>query len=155
MKIIEPSLEFIFQANLDVAEIMRFGSAGYNNRGFANIVGGTIEGPRLNGRAIPNTGGDYPYFRPDDVIEFEAMYMLETDDGTPILIKNRGYRHGPPEVLQAFREKREVDPSAYYMRLSPIFEVAPGRHDWLTSHVIIGTGQRHEKQTVFRYYIVN
>jgi hypothetical protein len=38
MKIVEPSLDFIFQANLDVAEIMRFGSAGYNNRGIANFA---------------------------------------------------------------------------------------------------------------------
>ncbi|MDP6342676.1 MAG: DUF3237 family protein [Alphaproteobacteria bacterium] len=155
MNIPEPTLEFAFQVTLDVAEIVRFGSAGHLNRGFANILGGTIEGPRLSGRALANTGGDYPYFRDDDVIEFEAAYLLEAADGTPILIRNRGYRHGPKSVLEAFRAKQEVDPSSYYMRLSPTFEVAAGPHDWLTRHVIVGTGHRHQKRTVFRYYVVN
>ena len=31
------------------------------------VKGGTFEGPQLKGRAIPGSGGDYAYFRPDDV----------------------------------------------------------------------------------------
>lgn len=150
----EPKLEFVFQVTLDVAPIIRFGSSGYTNRGFANVVGGTIEGPRLTGRAIPNTGGDYPYIRNDNVIEFEATYLLEASDGTPILIKNRGYRHGPESVMSALRARKEVDPSSYYMRLSPTFEVAEGPHDWLTRHVIVGTGYRENKLVVFRYFVL-
>ncbi len=151
----EPKLEFVFQVTLDVAPIVRFGSSGYANRGFANVVGGTIEGPRLTGRAIPNTGGDYPYIRNDNVVEFEATYLLEASDGTPILIKNRGYRHGPESVMSALRARQEVDPSSYYMRLSPTFEVAEGPHDWLTRHVLVGTGYRENKLVVFRYFMLN
>jgi hypothetical protein len=151
---IEPTLEYAFQATLHIADIILVGSAGAGGRGFANVLGGKIEGPLLNGRAIPNTGGDYPRFRGDGVIEFEAAYLLEADDGTPILINNRGYRHGSAEVLAALRERQEVDPASYYMRLSPMFEVAEGPHDWLTRHVIIGTGARYPDKTVFRYYIV-
>ncbi len=151
----DPTLEFVFQLTLDVAEIIRFGSAGNLNRGFANVQGGTIDGPRLSGKAIPNTGGDYPYFRSDGVIEFEATYLLEATDGTPILIKNKGYRHGPKAVLDALRAREEVDPSSYYMRLAPTFEVAAGPHDWLTKNVLVGTGHRDRELLMLRYFMVN
>ena len=54
MKIVEPSLDFIFQANLDVAEIMRFGSAGYNNRRIAHFTA-NLSNPTIlrNCRGIP------------------------------------------------------------------------------------------------------
>jgi hypothetical protein len=149
-----PSLEFAFQITLDVTEAIRIGSSGRSNRAFASVLDGTIEGPRLTGRVIPNTGGDYPYLRSDDVIEFDAVYLLEANDGTPILIKNKGYRYGPKAAMDALRERKDVDPATFYMRLAPSFEVAEGPHDWLTRNVIVGTGHRENGRLVFRYYIV-
>ncbi len=153
-EITEPSLEFAFQITLDVTEAIRIGSSGRSNRAFAGVLEGTIEGPRLTGRVIPNTGGDYPYLRSDDVIEFDAVYLLEATDGTPILIKNKGYRYGPKAAMDALRERRDVDPSTFYMRLAPSFEVTEGPHDWLTRNVIVGTGHRKNGRLVFRYFIV-
>ncbi len=153
-EVAEPSLEFAFQITLDVTEAIRIGSSGNSNRAFAGVLEGTIEGPRLTGRVIPNTGGDYPYLRSDDVIEFDAVYLLEATDGTPILIKNKGYRYGPKAAMDALRERKDVDPATFYMRLAPSFEVAAGPHDWLSRNVIVGTGHRENGRLVFRYYIV-
>ena len=49
------------------------------------------------------SGADWGTLRMDGVLEANAHYMLEADDGTPIYIHNRGYiyntsrtRPGPP-----------------------------------------------------------
>ncbi len=83
---------------------------------------GTIEGPRLNGRVVANSGGDWALYRPDNAVEFDARYMLEADDGTPIYMINRGFRHAPPETAAKMEALEPVDPSMYYMRVSPSFE---------------------------------
>src|SRR5580693_8637093 len=45
---------------------------------------GTIDGPMLRGRVIPMSGGDFPLVRADGVIDFDARYLLEAEDGTVI-----------------------------------------------------------------------
>jgi hypothetical protein len=53
---------------------------------------GTIDGPMLRGKVIPMSGGDFPLVRADGVIDFDARYLLEAEDGTVIYLQNRGYR---------------------------------------------------------------
>jgi hypothetical protein len=53
---------------------------------------GTIDGPLLRGKVIPMSGGDFPLVRPDGVIDFDARYLLEAEDGTLIYQQNRGSR---------------------------------------------------------------
>jgi hypothetical protein len=45
-----------------------------------------------------------------------------------------------------------VDPSEYYLRAFPAFEVEAGKHDWLTRHVFIGIGERKTDGNLIRYY---
>ena len=59
------------------------------------IEGGSFEGPDLRGTVLPG-GGEWPHVRDDDVFCFDARYHLRTDDGTTILLHNRGYRHATP-----------------------------------------------------------
>src|SRR5256885_2102177 len=69
------------------------------------VEGGTFEGPSLRGKAVPHSGGDYAYFRPDDVAVFDARYMLEEEDGTLILVNNRGFLWGrKPDTMQRLRD---------------------------------------------------
>jgi hypothetical protein len=66
---------------------------------------GTFEGPRLKGRAVPNSGGDYALFRPDDTACFDARYMLEEEDGTLIYMQNKGFLWGrEPGVMDRLRQ---------------------------------------------------
>ena len=64
------------------------------NRGAVYVDSGEFSGPHLSGKAVPNSGGDYSLFRPDDMAAFDARYMLQEDDGTLILVQNRGYLVG-------------------------------------------------------------
>lgn len=55
------------------------------------------------------SGGDWRLLRPDGVLDFDARYLLRTDDGTVIYMQNRGYRWGPPEMMAALSRREPVD----------------------------------------------
>ena len=67
---------------------------------------------------------------------------------------NRGVRTGAPEVLARLAAGEAVEPSQYYFRATPSFEVAAGPHDWLMRRVFVATGQRMPDQVVIRVFAV-
>lgn len=157
----EARLEFCFEVRLyftrvDTIPNMPSGAG----RGAVYVDDGWIKGPRLNGKALPGSGGDWALFRPDGVLQMDARYMLQADDGTPILIHNRGYLWGrTPDVIPRmqdwmFRGGPPVPHHEYYLRATPTFEVQAGPHDWLMRHVFVGIGDRFADGNIFRYFAV-
>lgn len=154
-----PALEFVFEIDLDFQRVHNIPNmpTGFG-RGAVYVDSGRVSGPRLNGRVIPNSGGDWAMFRPDGTLSFDARYMIEEDDGSLILIRNNGFLWGrKPDTMERVREwifhnGPPVPKDEYYLRASPTFEVQAGRHDWLTRHVIIGVGKRKQQGNVLRYY---
>ncbi len=155
----EPKLEFAFEVRLRFTRVQNIAAMPTGaGRGAVYLDSGEFEGPRLHGRAVPNSGGDYSLFRPDGVLAFDARYMLEEDDGTLILLHNKGYLWGRKEdTMQRLREMAfaggpAVDPSEYYLRAFPTFEVQTGKHDWLMRYVFVGIGERKTDGNLIRYY---
>jgi hypothetical protein len=150
-----PRLEFVFRIKMLLGIRQKFGPLPQGSiRGFVSAAGGTVEGPRLNGRVVPNSGADWALYRDDHTVGFDARYMLEADDGTPIYMMNRGYRHAPPDVAARQEALEPVDPSEYYMRIAPSFETPIGKHDWLTRTIIVGSAERRSDHSIFDYYAV-
>jgi hypothetical protein len=152
---IKPTLEFAFRIRMELGIRQKFGPLPRGSmRGFVSAAGGKIEGPRLNGRVVSNSGGDWALYRPDNAVEFDARYMLEADDGTAIYMRNRGFRHAPPETAKRMEALEPVEPSEYYMRVTPSFETPVGKHDWLMRTIIVGSAQRMADHSIFDYYAV-
>ena len=154
-----PRLEFCFEIDLAFTRTHNIENLPTGaGRGAVYLDSGTVAGPRLNGIALPDSGGDWALFRPDDVLSFDARYMLQADDGTLILLRNNGYLWGRhPDTMAKIREwifdnGPEVPESDYYLRANPTFEVERGKHDWLMRHVFIGIGKRKEHGNTIRYY---
>ena len=154
-----PKLEFVFEIDLNFTRTQNINNMPTGaGRGAVYLDSGTITGPRLNGTAVPNSGGDYALFRPDDVLSFDARYMLQENDGTLIMIHNKGYLWGRYTDTMAkirawiFENGPVVPESDYYLRAFPTFEVETGKHDWLMRHVIVGIGKRKEAGNIVRYY---
>ena len=154
-----PRMEFVMEVRLKFPEIYQMAPIPRGGMRSAVLVqSGTFEGPLLKGRAIPGSGGDYAYFRPDDVAVFDARYLLEEDDGTIILLENKGFLWGrQPDTMArirdwAFGNGDPVPHEDYYLRSSPSFECPVGKHDWLTKHVFIGVGERRSDGNLLRYY---
>ena len=101
-----PRLEFAMEIRLAFPRVQMIpNTPAGGSRSAVYVESGTFEGPRLRGRAVPNSGGDYAYFRPDDVAVFDARYMLEEDDGTLILLNNRGFLWGrKPDTMEKLRD---------------------------------------------------
>jgi hypothetical protein len=141
-------LEHIFDVRIDFGERFVFGPVpGGASQGYTPPYGGRIEGPRLNGRVVPHSGADYATVRSDGVIDLNAHYLLQTEDGTYIYIANRGY------IVPAPGGARSAQPR--YFVCTPTFKVPVGPHDWLARTVIVGS-ERHANpdHTIFRYYAV-
>jgi len=156
-----PRLEFAFELRLRFTRVQNIQSMPSGaGRGAVYVDSGEFQGPRLRGKAVPNSGGDYALFRPDGVLAFDARYMLQEEDGTLILLHNKGYLWGrQPDTMQRLREMAfaggpPVEPAAYYLRATPTFEVETGRHDWLMRHVFVGIGERKSDGNLVRYYAV-
>jgi hypothetical protein len=123
-------------------------------RGFVAVSSGSVAGPRLAGEVIPGSGGDWPLFRSDGVVAFDARYLIRAQDGTVIQVFNRGFAHAPAEVQARIDRGESVGPDENYFRLSPVFETEPGPHDWLTRSVFVGYGVKHADHSIFDFFIV-
>lgn len=155
----EPKLEFAFEVRLRFTRVQNIPNMPTGaGRGAVYVDSGEFEGPRLRGKAVPNSGGDYSLFRPDGVLAFDARYMLQEDDGTLIMLYNRGYLWGHnANTMQRLRDMAfaggpAVDSSEYYLRAFPTFEVARGKHDWLMRYVFVGVGERKPDGNLIRYF---
>ena len=152
-----PELDLAFGVRLDFGEAPRVRFApGHKTftRGFVGLLGGAILGPRLTGRVVPNSGGDWPRMWASGLIEFEAHYMLEADDGTPIYIHNRGIAYSSPEALARVEAGEAVGSDETYCRVTPRFEAPAGPHEWLNRTIFVGTAERRGNSTFFDYYAV-
>ena len=121
--------------------MQELGTGPLGRRRIIPITGGKFEGERLSGRVLPG-GADWQVIRPDGVADLDARYTLETGDGALIYVRNKGYRHGPEDVIRRLAAGEAVDPKLYYMRTTPWFETGDARYAWLNRIVCVGTGAR-------------
>lgn len=143
---------FVFEANVSVGAPLVIGSVAEGLRRVVPITGGTVSGPRLNGRVLSG-GADWQIVRADGVLAIEAKYTLEASDGTLVMVTNRGMRHGPKEVIEKLTRGETVDPSLYYFRTCAEFE-APleSKHAWLNRALFIGVAQRTATAAIVRFH---
>ena len=126
---------------MTLAPPQELGDTPLGRRRIIAITGGRFSGARLSGRVLPG-GADWQVIRSDGVADLDARYTLETNDGALIYVHNRGYRHGPPEILNKLISGEDVNPSLYYMRTTPFFETGDKRYAWLNRIICVGTGAR-------------
>jgi hypothetical protein len=162
----EPALalraEHAFDVRINFDKRWVFGPiSGDVRQGYTSVGSGSVvRGPLLTGRVVDYSGADWAVVRADGVVELNAHYMIEADDGTQIYIRNLGYVHGP--MRAAGQAPHEAPAIAGYFRCTPYFRAPQGPHDWLNRTVIVGVGQRRPKLTpedepdhsIFRYYAV-
>ena len=153
MPLVKPDLEFVFGVQARLGELVTIGDTPEGLRRMIPILDGTFDGPRLHGDVLGG-GADWQFVRNDRVTVAEATYLLRTHDGVLIQVRNRGFRHGPAEVIQRLAEGDAVDPAEYYFRTSPWFLVPPGPYDWLNRDVFVATGARHARAIELWFYRV-
>ena len=148
-----PSLEYAFTATVTLAPPVEQGSVDGGRKRFISITGGTVEGPMLHGSVMAG-GGDWQTILPGGLTRVEAHYFLKADDGTIVEVTNPGVRSASTEVTDRLARGEAVDPSAYYFRTTPCFEVAPGKYEWLRRSAFVARGIRRPDRVEIDFYIV-
>ena len=145
--------ELLFQVTFEVGRISELGDTPFGHRRIIEITGGTFEGPKLRGRAVPG-GGDWLLIRPDGGVQMDVRVTLETDDEHLIYMSYRGIRHGPEDVIAMLNAGDEVDPSEYYFRIAPFFETGSEKYGWLNRMICVGSGHRKPSGPIYNVFEV-
>ncbi len=131
-----PVLEtkYVFTITAKIGDVTTAGEIGTGVRRIIPITGGEVKGEGINGKVCA-FGADFQIIRPNELIELEAKYAFETDDGAVVYVENNGMRFGPVELLQKLKRGEPVDPKLIYFRTVPRFEtgsrkvpLADGKH---------------------------
>jgi hypothetical protein len=144
-----PVLEtkYVFTATVKIGEVVSAGDLGYGVRRIIPILGGEVTGEGVNGTVLP-FGADFQIIRPNELIDLEAKYAIQTDDGATIYVENTGLRFGPVDLLLKLKRGEPVDPKLIYFRTRPKFETGDPRYQWLMQHLFIGSAARHADRVV-------
>jgi hypothetical protein len=120
---IAPSLTHVLTASVDIGPIVRMGSGPGGERRLVPILGGYFEGSRLRGRVLP--GADRQLLADSESKTMDAVYELETHDGTLLTVRNR------------VKVNLKADP-----RVPPVSSIeitAPyGEYAWLNHAILVG-----------------
>jgi hypothetical protein len=121
-----PTTELALELYVTIAPRVEVGPSDHGTRQFIPITGGRFVGTGIRGEVVPG-GADWQLVRPDGVVEVLALYSIRTDDGTNIVVDNRGIIVPPS------------DGAPGYVRTSPTFHAPQGKYDWLNKGVFVGT----------------
>jgi uncharacterized protein DUF3237 len=153
MDVVPPPLSHVMHLEVVVDRPIEIGETPAGQRRVIPITGGEVSGPLLSGRVLPG-GADFQLIRTGTETVAEARYVIETDRGERVYVENVGLRTGSAEDIARLRQDLPVDPARIYFRSSPRFETAAPRLAALTSHVFVGSGQRHPTAVVFDFFQV-
>jgi len=144
-----PALEtkYVFTITAHIGGVTSAGEIGHGVRRIIPIVGGEVRGEDVNGKVCA-FGADFQIIRPNELIELEAKYAFETDDGAVVYVENKGIRFGPVELLQRLKRGEPVDPGLIYCRTVPKFETGSEKYRWLMQNLFIGSAARHADRVV-------
>ena len=139
--------QYVFTITAEIAEVTTAGDLGHGVRRIIPIIGGEVKGEKVNGKVLP-FGADFQIIRPNELIDLEAKYAFETDDGAVVYVENKGIRFGPPGLLQKLKRNEPVDPKLIYCRTSPKFETGAAQYAWLMQHLFVASVARHAERVV-------
>jgi hypothetical protein len=146
--------EFAFTARVTLAPVVVIGRGPEGLRRYVPILGGTIDGPLLQGSVLGG-GGDSQVVHADNVLAVEARYIIRTADEVNVSVVNRGIRHGPPDVIARLAAGGHVDAGEYYFRTAAQFEAPLGSSaEWLNKSIFIGTAERQVEAVIVHFFRV-
>ncbi|KAA6459232.1 DUF3237 domain-containing protein [Acidobacteria bacterium AB60] len=121
-----PKLEFVYEELVTLGASQPVGETPQGKRNIVPITGGTFAGPRLKGHILPG-GWDWQLANPGGCFTIHADYMIQTEDGVIINVRNSG-----TQCTSSDGKRGEI-------LTSPVFEAPKGKYDWLNGGVYVGT----------------
>ena len=149
-----PQLEHVCDLAVTIAAPIDVGLTPAGLRRMIPITGGTVIGPRLNGKVMAG-GADFQLILNGGTqAHLDARYVIELDDGSRVFVQNTALRVASLENSQRIMNGQPVDPSAVYFRCQPKLEATTPEWDWLSESQFIGTGRRAPDGVFLSFYRV-
>jgi hypothetical protein len=130
---------------------LEVGETGGGRRRVIPITGGEAHGAGWSARVLPG-GADYQRVVSDTRAELQAHYVLETDGGDLIYVRNQAIRVAPAAITAALLRGEPVDPGQVYFRCLPTLETASRLLRWINDRLFAGVGQREPDRVVMSFY---
>ncbi|QUX95756.1 DUF3237 domain-containing protein [Marinomonas sp. CT5] len=147
--VMTPTNKLVLEGIVDLDKHVEIGAANKGYRGIAPIIGGEFHGKDGFKATVRAGGADWQLERHDGVWELFALYSITTDDGTNIVIDNRGVALDPAGSGTPVED--------WYIVTNPTFQAPIGKYDWLNKKQFVGTvdAAPDESYVVVRIYEVN
>ena len=148
-----PKLAFAFSVRVIVGPIQDLGQTARGHRRIVDILGGTAEGPRVQGEILPG-GADWQIVRPDGTIEVVARYTIRCTSGALVYVQNDGLRVASPEILARMSKGELVPFDSYRFRTAPRFETSEPSLKWMETSTFVGVAARTPDRVVIGFHAV-
>jgi hypothetical protein len=146
-----PQLKFFADLSVQVDRPIEVGQTARGLRRMIPITGGQARGEGWSARVLPG-GADYQLIVGGTLAQLEAHYVLETDGGDRIYVRNQAIRHASAEVTARLMRGEPVDPSQVYFRCQPAFETASPALAWIQERLFVGSGVRHPDRVAMQFF---
>ena len=137
-----PSLEHLCDLAVTIAAPVEVGHTPAGLRRMIPITGGTVTGPRMNGKVLAG-GADFQLILGGGTqAHLDARYVIELDDGSRVFVQNTALRVASLENSQRIMQGQPVNTDEVYFRCQPKLEATTPAWAWLNESQFIGTGRR-------------
>jgi hypothetical protein len=137
MSAVTPPLTLLFVLDVQTRLVGTVRDTPLGDRSAFDIDGGQFDGPQLRGR-VPASGGDW-VTRTAAGSQLDVRLLLETDDGTTILLRYGG------------KASQRAD-GAVRIEVAATFEAPPGDYAWLNSIQAFGLGTPTADGVRYHFY---
>ena len=149
-----PTLEHLCDLAVTIAAPVEVGQTPAGLRRMIPITGGTVTGPRLNGKVMAG-GADFQLILNGGTqAHLDARYVIELDDGSRVFVQNTALRVASQENSQRIMSGQPVNPDEVYFRCQPKLEATTPQWAWLSESQFIGTGRRAPDGVFLSFYRV-
>jgi hypothetical protein len=149
-----PSLEHLCDLAVTIAAPVEVGQTPAGLRRMIPITGGTVTGPRVNGKVLAG-GADFQLILGGGTqAHLDARYVIELGDGSRVFVQNTALRVASLENSQRIMNGQPVNPDEVYFRCQPKLEATSPEWAWLSESQFIGAGRRAPDGVFMSFYRV-
>jgi hypothetical protein len=149
-----PSLEHLCDLAVTIAAPVEVGQTPAGLRRMIPITGGTVTGPRVNGKVLAG-GADFQLILGGGTqAHLDARYVIELSDGSRVFVQNTALRVASLENSQRIMNGQPVNPDEVYFRCQPKLEATTPEWAWLSESQFIGVGRRAPDGVFMSFYRV-
>ncbi len=149
-----PKLEHLCDLAVTIAAPVEVGQTPAGLRRMIPITGGTVTGPRVNGKVLAG-GADFQLILGGGTqAHLDARYVIELGDGSRVFVQNTALRVASLENSQRIMNGQPVNPDEVYFRCQPKLEATTPEWAWLSESQFIGVGRRAPDGVFMSFYRV-